>query len=89
MIESLFSVKAPMGGNIWKVLLTVSVLPCLVGGAVLEDGDGSDHTQVYNPKTATWTEVSPMQIPRSGSAACTLNGKIYVIGSVFHLALLT
>ncbi|XP_037113067.1 kelch-like protein 17 isoform X3 [Syngnathus acus] len=52
----------------------------VTGGAVLEDGDGSDLTQVYNPKTAMWTEVSRMQISRSGSAACTLNGKIYVIG---------
>nr|XP_057905708.1 kelch-like protein 20 [Doryrhamphus excisus] len=42
----------------------------VTGGAVLEDGDGTDLTQVYNPKTASWTEVSPMQIPRSGSAAC-------------------
>ncbi|XP_049600184.1 kelch-like protein 24 isoform X2 [Syngnathus scovelli] len=52
----------------------------VTGGAVLEDGDGSDLTQVYNPKTAMWMEVSRMQISRSGSAACTLNGKIYVIG---------
>ena len=52
-----------------------------VGGAVLEDGDGTDLAQVYNPKTAVWTEVAPMQIARSGSAACTLKGKIYVIGN--------
>lgn len=51
-----------------------------LGGAVLEDGDGTDLAQVYNPKTCTWTEVAPMQIARSGSAACTLKGKIYVIG---------
>lgn len=51
------------------------------GGAVLEDGDGTDLAQVYNPKTAVWTEVAPMQIARSGSAACTLKGKIYVIGN--------
>lgn len=53
---------------------------CLVGGAVLEDGDGTDLAQVYNPKTCVWAEVAPMQIARSGSAACTLKGKIYVIG---------
>ena len=52
----------------------------LLGGAVLEDGDGTDLAQVYNPKTSVWTEVAPMQIARSGSAACTLKGKIYVIG---------
>lgn len=52
----------------------------LAGGAVLEDGDGTDLAQVYNPKTYMWTEVAPMQIARSGSAACTLKGKIYVIG---------
>lgn len=52
----------------------------LVGGAVLEDGDGTDLAQAYNPKTSVWTEVAPMQIARSGSAACTLKGKLYVIG---------
>lgn len=52
----------------------------LVGGAVLEDGDGTDLAQVYNPKSGAWTELAPMQIARSGSAACTLKGKIYVIG---------
>ncbi|KAI4888105.1 hypothetical protein NFI96_021830 [Prochilodus magdalenae] len=52
----------------------------VTGGAVLEDGDGTDLAQVYNPKTHMWTEVAPMQIARSGSAACTLKGKIYVIG---------
>ncbi|XP_035261598.1 kelch-like protein 20 isoform X2 [Anguilla anguilla] len=52
----------------------------VTGGAVLEDGDGTDLAQVYNPKTCVWTEVAPMQIARSGSAACVLKGKIYVIG---------
>lgn len=52
----------------------------VTGGAVLEDGDGTDLAQVYNPKTSVWTEVAPMQIARSGSASCTLKGKIYVIG---------
>uniref|UniRef100_G3PCF3 BTB domain-containing protein n=1 Tax=Gasterosteus aculeatus aculeatus TaxID=481459 RepID=G3PCF3_GASAC len=52
----------------------------VTGGAVLEDGDGTDLAQVYNPQTSAWAEVAPMQIARSGSAACTLKGKIYVIG---------
>ena len=58
----------------------------LVGGAVLEDGDGTDLAQVYNPKTSVWTEVAPMQIARSGSAVCTLKGKIYVIGMTLSSA---
>lgn len=56
------------------------VFPVLLGVAVLEDGDGTDFTQVYNPKTSVWTEVAPMQIARSGSVACMLKGKIYAIG---------
>lgn len=59
-----------------------SVSSGMVGGAVLEDGDGTDLAQVYNPKTSMWTEAAPMQIARSGSAACTLKGKIYVIGII-------
>uniref|UniRef100_A0A3Q3WSV2 BTB domain-containing protein n=1 Tax=Mola mola TaxID=94237 RepID=A0A3Q3WSV2_MOLML len=57
----------------------------LVGGAVLEDGDGTDLAQVYNPKTCMWTELAPMQIARSGSAACTLKGKLYVIEPQLNL----
>ncbi|XP_026181603.1 kelch-like protein 20 isoform X3 [Mastacembelus armatus] len=49
-------------------------------GAVLEDGDGTELAQVYNPKIELWKDVSPMHIPRSGSAACTLKGRLYVIG---------
>ena len=57
----------------------------LTGGAVLEDGDGIDIVQLYNPRIQTWIEMRPMKIPRSGSGACVLDGKIYVIGYfVFH-----
>lgn len=70
-----------MSPNPVSLKLTCLLYPSL-GGAVLEDGDGTDLAQVYNPKTCTWTEVAPMQIARSGSAACTLKGKIYVIGEL-------
>ncbi|XP_051570772.1 LOW QUALITY PROTEIN: ring canal kelch homolog [Myxocyprinus asiaticus] len=53
-------------------------LPYVTGGAVLEDGTAL--AQVHYTKTCVWTEVAPMQIARSGSAACTLKGKIYIIG---------
>ncbi|XP_002730985.1 kelch-like protein 24 [Saccoglossus kowalevskii] len=52
----------------------------VTGGAVLEDGDGIDLVQCYNPKTDRWKELSAMLIPRSGSAACVLNDHIYIIG---------
>ena len=32
-----------------------------------------------------WTELSPMLIARSGSAACVLNGHIYVVGESRHV----
>lgn len=64
-----------------RVFALADVFCVLAGGAVLEDGDGTNLAQVYNPKTATWTEIAPMQIARSGSAACTLKGKLYVIGN--------
>lgn len=50
------------------------------GGAILEDGDGIDLVQKYNSKTNEWTEAASMLIPRSGSAACVLDGYLYVIG---------
>ena len=49
---------------------------------MLEDGDGIDLVQCYNPRTDTWIDKPNMQIARSGSAACVLDGLIYVIGSV-------
>uniref|UniRef100_A0A8C8G862 BTB domain-containing protein n=1 Tax=Oncorhynchus tshawytscha TaxID=74940 RepID=A0A8C8G862_ONCTS len=74
--------RSELGKNQSFLILdsNLSVSSWLLGGAVLEDGDGTDLAQVYNPKTSVWTEVAPMQIARSGSAACTLKGKIYVIG---------
>lgn len=47
---------------------------------MLEDGDGIELVQRYDPKTNSWSDMQPMLIPRSGSAACILNGRIYVLG---------
>ena len=54
----------------------------LTGGAVLEDGDGIDLVQCYNSRTNQWIELKPMLIARSGSAACVLNGHVYIIGKI-------
>ena len=51
-----------------------------IPGAILEDGDGIELVQKFDNKTGNWTEVAGMLIPRSGSAACVLNGYIYVVG---------
>ena len=48
--------------------------------AELEDGDGIELVQKFDTKTGSWSEVAGMLIPRSGSAACVLNGFIYVVG---------
>ena len=47
---------------------------------MLEDGDGIDLVQCFNPRTDMWIDRPNMQIPRSGSASCILEGMIYVIG---------
>lgn len=57
------------------------------GGAILEDGDGIELVQRYDPKHDTWTELSPMLIPRSGAATCVLNGQIYVVGLYCYFVL--
>ncbi|XP_076065534.1 kelch-like protein 24 isoform X2 [Oratosquilla oratoria] len=51
----------------------------VAGGAILEDGDGIDWAQVYNPHTNTWEELPRMMIPRSGSSAAVLHGLIYIV----------
>ena len=53
-----------------------------VGGAILEDGDGIDLVQCYNPRVDSWTTKPSMLIPRSGSGACVLDGLIYIIGKM-------
>ena len=52
---------------------------------------GWDQMYEYNPETYAWTKAAPIQVPRRGSAVCTLKGKIYIIGiipvvngSLFH-----
>lgn len=49
---------------------------------MLEDGDGIDLVQCYNSRTDHWTELNSMLIARSGSAACVLNDRIFVIGKM-------
>lgn len=59
----------------------------ILGGAVLEDGDGIHLVQKYSPLTDSWTEMPPMRIPRSGAAACSLGDYIYVVGMLHTLIL--
>ena len=49
---------------------------------MLEEGDGIDLVQCYDPRSGEWKELAPMLIARSGSAACVLNGYIYVLGKL-------
>ena len=37
-------------------------------------------TQVYDPKTNTWTRLADAPTPRNSAAAGVINGKIYVVG---------
>ena len=66
----------------YKGTISFPYFDITLGGAVLEDGDGIDLVQCYNPRTNQWVELSKMLIARSGSAACVLNGHIYVIGKI-------
>lgn len=56
---------------------------------MLEDGDGINCVQRYDPRTDTWTELPPMLIARSGAACCVLDGYIYIIGSQVVVTLAT
>lgn len=55
------------------------------GGTMLEDEDGIGVVHCYDPHTDTWVDRAPMLIPRSGAAACILNGLIYIIGEFQYL----
>lgn len=54
------------------------------GGAVLEDGDGIEQVQRYDPRNDQWTDLASMLIPRSGAAICTLGNFIYVVGEFLN-----
>ena len=70
--------------HVWLINCWFHPLP--TGGAVLEDGDGIDLVQCFNPRTDDWAQLTNMMIARSGSAACVLNGYIYVIGKSCKIA---
>jgi len=42
----------------------------------------SNKNQVYDPKTDTWKNLSPMPTPRHGLDMVSIHGKIYVIGGM-------
>jgi len=42
--------------------------------------NASNILEVYDPRTNTWSRLSPMSVPRVGPAVASLNGKIYVFG---------
>lgn len=50
------------------------------------EGDGSvptgvfNNTESYDPATDSWTELTPMALPRHGTAAVQIGGKIYIAG---------
>lgn len=60
----------------------------IIGGAVLDEGDGVNCVQRYDPRTDTWTELPPMMIARSGAACCVLDGYIYIIGESLDMSLI-
>jgi N-acetylneuraminic acid mutarotase len=62
----------------------------VLGGRILGDGVASEdmeesltnfnRVEVYDPQTDTWTTKKPMLEKRSGFAATSVNGQIYVVG---------
>ncbi|XP_067003129.1 kelch-like protein diablo isoform X3 [Anabrus simplex] len=66
--------------DVWQEMAPMLVPRSELGGAILEDGDGIELVERYDPRTNTWMNLAPMLIPRSGSAACVLDGYIYVVG---------
>ena len=45
-----------------------------------DNGNGNGGGALSPASVGSWTQLASMLIPRSGSAACVLNGYIYVIG---------
>lgn len=39
-----------------------------------------NNTEVFDTETATWTGLNPMKVPRHGTAALSVEGKIYIPG---------
>ena len=51
-----------------------------VSGGVMGGGGVTSDVQRFDPRTRTWSELAPMSTPRYGSAACVLDGKLYITG---------
>ncbi len=55
----------------------------LIGGYTLEGGLQEVATvNVYHPRTETWREISALPNPLGAFDAATVNGKIYILGSL-------
>ena len=66
-----------MIGHLFYFLLQILMIPRSKHKRTRTAADGIELVQKFDNKTGNWTEVAGMLIPRSGSAACALNGFIY------------
>ena len=67
----------------WFSSVVVKDAIYLIGGYTLEGGlQEVASVNVYYPRTETWSEISALPNPLSAFDAATVNGKIYVFGSL-------
>ena len=67
----------------WFSSVVVGDAICLIGGYTREGGLQEVATvNVYRPRTETWREISALPNPLGTFDAATVNGKIYVLGSL-------
>ena len=55
-----------------------SCRPAVSGGYI--GFNSTSDVQRFDPRTRTWSELAPLSTPRHSSAACVLDGKLYIIG---------
>ena len=82
----IWTVKGPMRTPRYRSLnVTPNGKIYVIGGRLAADGRAGDfvsNVEEYDPATNTWTERKPWQSPRAYASACTLDGKIYVMGGL-------
>lgn len=54
----------------------------MFGGSTAPFSDAVANAAVYDPATATWTELAPLPVARGGATAQALDGKIYIAGGM-------
>ncbi|MDR2720187.1 MAG: hypothetical protein LBC03_05250, partial [Nitrososphaerota archaeon] len=84
LVEDSWNIKTPMSNYPWGkpsgVVVFDSKVYVIGGGDLHGDTTNPGYVECYDPKTDTWTALTPMPTPRDGVSIVVYQNKFYCIG---------